>query len=242
VSLEKARLYEKYRLPYAAEMADDVLEQTGRILAAADVGSGTGQLARLFARKGIRVHAVEPDPAMRQVAAEASDGCPNISMVDACAEQTTLPENSVDLILIGNALHRFKPEAVHELLRILRPSGWVAVVSYVFDHQSYAELLFPKLGRLESIAARSKLSWHRMPVESLFGGRPYRTLDYAQSLAEDWEAFWGAARAGIEAPGPQDEDFAQFEGIHREVFDAFAVDGRIRIDYKTRVHLGQPGP
>ena len=242
MTLEKALLYEKYRLPYANEMVADVLKRTGEMSVVADIGSGTGQLARLFAKSCTQVYAVEPDSAMRQVTAEVSKVYPNIHIVDAAAERTTLPENSIDLIVIGNAFHRFRPEAIPELLRILKPSGWVAVIFYVFTNQQFADTLFPKLSQLESLASRSKLNWHSMPVEQLFGDHPIHTLHYAQSLAEDLEAFWGMARSGIEAPTPDDEDFARFEEINREVFDAFAVNGRMKIDYETKVSLGQPKP
>jgi ubiquinone/menaquinone biosynthesis C-methylase UbiE len=240
MTVEKALLYEKYRLPYADEMVDDLLQRTGAVSVTADIGSGTGQLARLFAESCTQVYAVEPDPAMRQVAAEVSKVYPNIYIMDARAEQTTLPENSIDLIVIGNAFHRFQPEAIHELLRILKPSGWVAVIFYVFTNQAFADMLFPKLSQLESLASRSKQNWHQMPVEKLFGDHPIHRLHYVQSSAQDWEAFWGAARSGIEAPSPHDADFRRFEAINQEVFNAFAVDGRIRIDYEIKVSAGQP--
>jgi SAM-dependent methyltransferase len=242
MTFEKAQLYEQYRLPYAAEMVDDLLKRTGRVSVVADIGAGTGQLARLFAGHSTRVYAVEPDGAMRQVAAEVAKDYPNLHLIDACAEQTTLPENSIDLIVIGNAFHRFQPEAIDELLRILKPSGWVAVIFYVFTNQAFADSLFPKLNQLESLASRTKKNWHQMPVENLFGDHPIQSLHYAQSFAQDWEAFWGAARSGIEAPTPLDKDFGRFEAINLEVFNAFAVDAHIRMDYEINVSLGQPKP
>ncbi|MBX3081789.1 MAG: class I SAM-dependent methyltransferase [Anaerolineae bacterium] len=242
MTLEKALLYEKFRLPYASEMVDDLLKQVGTVSVVADIGAGTCQLARLFANSGAQIYAVEPDPAMRQVAADVSKGYPTIQVLDASAEQTTLPDNSIDLIVIGNAFHRFQPPAVQELLRILKPAGWVAVIYYFFTNQKFADSLFPKLGQLKSLASRSNQNWHRMPIEALFGDRPIHTLHYAQSVAEDWAAFWGSARSGIEAPNPDEEDFVQFERLNREVFDAFAVNDHIRIDYETKVSLGQPKP
>jgi ubiquinone/menaquinone biosynthesis C-methylase UbiE len=242
MTLEKARLYEKFRLPYANEMVDDLLKQTGAISVVADIGSGTGQLARLFAANSTHIYAVEPDSAMRQVAAEVNKAYPNIQIVDGRAEQTTLPDNSIDLIVIGNAFHRFQPPAIHELLRILKSSGWVAVIFYVFTNQAFTDRLFSQLSQLESLASRSKQNWHRMPIENLFGEHPIHTLHYAQSSTEDWEAFWGSACSGIEAPSPHDEDFARFEAINKEVFNNFAVNNRIRIDYEITVYMGQPKP
>jgi SAM-dependent methyltransferase len=242
MSLEKALLYEKFRLPYASEMADDILKHTGTTPVIADIGAGTGQLARLFANHCTDVYAVEPDPAMRQVAAEVLKAYPNIHVMDGSAERTILPENSIDLIVIGNAFQRFQPEAIHEFLRILKPGGWAAVIYYTFTNQAFTDMLFPKLSQLDGMAAREKQNWHRMPVEKLFGDHPIHTFHYAQSVPEDWDAFWGSARSGIEAPNPHDEDFARFEAVNRDVFEAFAVNDRIRMDYEIRVTLGQPKP
>ena len=44
------------------------LEHIGEIQVVADMGAGTGQLARLFADRNTKVYAIEPDPAMRLVA------------------------------------------------------------------------------------------------------------------------------------------------------------------------------
>lgn len=242
VNVEKAMLYEKYRLPYARDMVGDLLDLTGGAAVVADIGAGTGQLARLFAPRCAQVYAVEPDSAMRTVAAGVSKDYPNIHIINAFAEQTTLPDSSVDLIVIGNAFHRFKADAITELLRILKQSGWIAVISYLFTDNSFSDMLFSRLGSLESFAARSAQAWHQVPVSDLFGDSQTHAFTYTQSLTEDWEAFWGAARSGIEAPDPGDDDFAEFMKINRDVFDAFCIDGRICINYETRALCGQPMP
>jgi SAM-dependent methyltransferase len=240
ISVEKAMLYEKYRLPYAHQAADDLLGCIGSVRVVADIGTGTGQLARLFAGRSARVYAVEPDAAMREVAATSLAGFTSVEIVAGFAEQTTLATDSIDLIVIGNALHRFKPEACQELRRILSEQGWVALFRYTFVNQAFTEMLFPKLAALKGIAAKREEAWHQMPMQDLFGEGQIRTLTYCQAHIEDWTAFFGAACAGIEAPESSDADFAQFEAINREVFDAFAVNGKIRIDYETQVSFGQP--
>jgi hypothetical protein len=143
--------------------------------------------------------------------------------------------------VIGNAFHRFKPQACGELRRILRDEGWVAIFSYSFTDTSFTDTLFSKLSTLERLASRMQASWHRTPVERLFGDCQTSTLAYRQSHTEGWEAFFGVARAGIEAPERDDGDFARFEQTNREVFDALSTGGAITIEYETRVLFGQPG-
>ncbi len=240
MSLEKAAQYERFRLPYATGAIDDLLERTGGVDTVADIGAGTGQLARLFEGRCHRIYAVEPDASMRQIAHESLRDFPEIETIDGSAEQTTLAENSVDLIVIGNAFHRFRPEACEELRRILKTHGWVSLFSYSYTDASFTEMLFPKLSTIESWVSRSEQARHSVPIQRLFGNGQMHTLSYRQSLTEGWEAFFGAACAGIEAPERNDGDFPRFEEINREVFDAFSVDDKIRIEYETTVVFGQP--
>lgn len=240
ISVEKATLYEKYRLPYANEAVGDLLGHIGEVEVVADIGAGTGQLARLFANRSTKVYAVEPDPAMRKVASESLTGLATIEIIAGFAERTALAENSIDLIVVGNAFHRFKPKACEELGRILKQQGWIALFSYTFTNTAFTDMLFSRLAALKGVATKMEKAWHRTPVQDLYGEGQIHTLSYRQSHTEGWTAFFGAACAGIEAPERNDPGFVQFEALNRQVFDAFAVHGRIQIDYETQVSFGQP--
>jgi SAM-dependent methyltransferase len=240
VSFERATLYEKYRLPYAGQAVTDLLDHIGPVKVVADIGAGTGQLARLFAQRGSRVYAVEPEPAMRQVAAKALADWPAVEVRAACAEQTTLAENSLDLIVVGNAYHRFKDEACAELNRILKPSGWIALFSYAWTNEAMEDMLAEKLAPLKDAWSRVDRVWHELPTKALFGEAHIHTLSYRQSRTDDWSTFFGAACGWLEAPEPGDHEFGLFEEINREVFEAFAVNGAVSIDYETKVEFAQP--
>ena len=240
MTIEKARLYEKYRLPYARQAVTDLLGHTGPVEVIADIGAGPGQLTRLFADQCKRIYAVEPDPAMRQVASIALAGWPGIEVRAGSAEQTTLDERSLDLIVIGNAFHRFKPEACAELRRILKPSRWIALFSYTLTNRALADLLFSRLAATTGVATRIERAWHNMPAQELFGRGQIHKLSYRQSRSDDWTTFFGARCAGLEAPEPGDQDFGPFEAVSREVFEKFAVNGAIQIEYETQIAFGQP--
>src|SRR5687768_13753499 len=96
VSIEKANLYEKYRLPYASRAVTDLLDSIGPVRIMADIGAGNGQLTRLFAERCTqctRIYLVEPEPAMREVASTALAGWSTIEVRAGSAEQTTLAEH-----------------------------------------------------------------------------------------------------------------------------------------------------
>lgn len=240
VSVERATLYEQYRLPYASQAVDDLLDYIGPVHVVADIGAGNGQLTRLFAGRCMRLYAVEPDPAMRQVASTALADWPTIQVRAGCAERTNLYESSFDLVVVGNAYHRFKPEACAELRRILRPSGWIALFSYSTTDKAFKEMISSRLATLKGVTSRMAREWRGMPTQALFGEGHVHTRSYRQSRTDDWTTFFGAACAWLEAPAPGDPEFGSFEAIYREVFEAFAVDGAIKIEYETYVAFGQP--
>src|SRR5215204_5046804 len=186
VSIERATLYETYRLPYSSQDVTDLLDYIGPVEVVADIGAGNGQLTRLFAGRCSRIYAVEPEAAMRQVASTALADRPTIEIRAGCAEQTTMADHSLDLVVIGNAFHRFKPEACAELRRILKPSGWVALFSYELTNKALHEMRSAKLAALKDANSRVSRVWIGTPPQELFGQAQLHTRTYQQSRSDDW--------------------------------------------------------
>ena len=93
----------------------------------ADIGSGTGISTRMFLENGNQVTAIEPNADMRTAAERMLENQPRFRSVDASAEQTTLADASVDLIVSAQAFHWFDlAKCKIEFARILKPNGWCA--------------------------------------------------------------------------------------------------------------------
>ncbi|MGG6270410.1 class I SAM-dependent methyltransferase [Leptolyngbya sp. AN03gr2] len=122
---DRANDYQKYRPSYPPAAIDKILANLEAPLVAADIGAGTGISARLFSDRGLQVIAIEPNAAM---SAEA-ESYPRVEFRQATAEQTGLPDQSVDLVTCFQAFHWFNPDtALQEFRRILKSSGRLAVV------------------------------------------------------------------------------------------------------------------
>lgn len=94
-----------------------------------DLGTGTGTLARGFARRGCNVIAIDiAEPLLEQ--ARQLDEVDRVS-VDyrvASAEDTKLPSASADMIIAGQCWHWFdRPRAAAEVARVLREDGALVI-------------------------------------------------------------------------------------------------------------------
>jgi SAM-dependent methyltransferase len=117
------------RPPYPAALVDRLLALAGGAGArVADLGAGTGHLAVPLARRGARVHAVEPARAMLDALAARAAGLPVVP-VHAAAEETGLEAGAFDLVVLADALQWVDPDrGGREVARLLAPAGALAVV------------------------------------------------------------------------------------------------------------------
>ena len=119
--------YAKYRPSYPDRVIDRIIAELDNVSesVAADIGAGTGISSRLLADRGIKVLAIEPNAAMRQVAKPH----PLVEFRHGNAEDTKLPDASVNLVTCFQAFHWFNPEpTLIEFARILKPNGIIALI------------------------------------------------------------------------------------------------------------------
>lgn len=123
-----AELYDASRPSYPAELIAWLGESSrGR---AADVGCGTGQVARLLSTAGWQVTGVEVDERMAAVAR-----LHDVDVVVTSFEQWE-PTERFDLITSGQAWHWIEPDhGYRHAAELLRPGGRLALFwnSYLYD-------------------------------------------------------------------------------------------------------------
>ncbi|MBE8712397.1 class I SAM-dependent methyltransferase [Sphingobacterium hungaricum] len=128
---DRAEDYAKYRPHYPNEIVSWLvsaynLSPTSTI---ADIGAGTGISSELFLNYGYAVTAVEPNQEMRNVAIDQLKSFEKFQAIAGTAEQTSLEDSSVDLIVSAQAFHWFDAAIVRpEFERILTPNGLVALI------------------------------------------------------------------------------------------------------------------
>ena len=121
-----AAAYARYRPGYPAAALEWALAPApgGEVL---DLGAGTGKVTEaLLRRPGVRVTAVDPDPAML---AQFRADFPTVDAHEGTAERIPLPAAAVDAVVVGTAWHWFdRALAEPEIARVLRPGGVLVVL------------------------------------------------------------------------------------------------------------------
>jgi SAM-dependent methyltransferase/biotin operon repressor len=115
----------------------------------ADLGAGEGLVSQLLARRAAHVWCIDNSPRMVEVGTElaAKNNLSNLAYKLGDIENVPLPDGSVDLAILSQALHHAQhpQKAIDEAHRILRPSGQILILdlkSHTFEkaRELYADV------------------------------------------------------------------------------------------------------
>lgn len=232
--------YVKYRPSYPIKVLEffrDEMNLTENSIIA-DIGSGTGISAKIFLENGNLVFGVEPNKAMREAAEEFLRDFPHFRSVNGTAENTNLPEKSVDFIIAAQAFHWFDAEKTHlEFKRILRPQGFVALI-WNERQLNTNEFLINYEKFLKKFANDYEKVRHDKIDEKTLGDF-FQTEFCRQTFSNvqllDFEGLKGRMLSSSYMPSETD---LRFEPMMRELktlFDNFAEKGKIQLLYNTNI-------
>jgi ubiquinone/menaquinone biosynthesis C-methylase UbiE len=236
--------YVKYRPGYPPEVLAFFKKDLGLTVAdiIADVGSGTGISSELFLENGNTVYGIEPNDAMREAAETRLEKFPNFHPLKCTAENISLPDAFVNIIVSAQAFHWFdRQKARKEFTRVLRPGGYVVLMwnerqldttpflteyeRFLLSHGSdYAAV------RHENITAGVLEDFFRQ-------GFSQKTFENRQIF--DFEGLRGRMLSASYMPAETDQRFPAIEAGLKQLFDRHASAGTVEILYDTNVFYSQ---
>lgn len=239
----RAQLYSKYRPTYPKAILDILRNEVrfDQYKIVADVGSGTGILSKIFLENGNRVFAVEPNDDMRSFAESDLSRFPNFVSVKGRAEKTTLEDQSIDLVTIGQALHWFDPEQSRkEFLRILRRHGHLCVL-YNDRKKVEDSGIMKSYEQIVNKYARDRAPLQKVEDENLsrfFNEWSFKkfTVENYQSL--DFEGLLGRVDSASYMPQPDEQSFVQMKNDLKSMFEKYQRENHVTLYYETSLFLG----
>jgi SAM-dependent methyltransferase len=211
--------------------------------AIADVGSGTGLSARPLLDRGLTVYAVEPNAPMRAAAESALASFANFHSVDATAESTTLPDQSVDVVLAAQAFHWFdRRRARAEFARILRPAGHVVLVWN--ERRLDATPFLRAYERLLQTFATDYAQVRHENVDAdqiaaFFAPQAFQTRTFENRQDFDYQGLESRLLSSSYTPAIDDPRRAPMLAELRQIFDRHQRAGTVAFEYDTRAHIGR---
>ena len=237
---DRAGDYVAGRPSYPAAALDALFDGLGeaRDVLAADLGAGTGISSRLLAERCARVLAIEPNQAMR----EAAQAHPRVEWIAGTAESTGLDEASIDLVTAFQAFHWFDHEkALREMVRILRPAGRAAVISYERDESDPFTAGYGDLVRAYMLDDTERRRADGPEVFAAFEGwHMRRRVEVRNEQLQDVEGVLARTRSSSYLPktGPKADEL---HAAVRALFAQHAHDGRVVMAMRTIVAIGDVG-
>jgi ubiquinone/menaquinone biosynthesis C-methylase UbiE len=236
----KAENYAKYRWDYAPGAIVAIFDSAGITdqTVIADLGAGTGILTQHFVGKAKLVYALEPEAEMRAELEKTFAGNPLCQMRDHSAEKTGLPDHSIDLITVGQAIHWFEPQAARsEFRRILKSGGWLAVLYNNGTDAVYEKAVKTLFAQFSRPGPARRII--HLPMSFYFGHETYQKLLFPFEYSHNWESFLGQLMSSAFLPDEHSPNFGEFEAKAMEVFEGLSVGGRVKSTGETELFLGE---
>lgn len=241
----KGEIYAQFRPSYPQECIDTLFIQYGLANAVfADIGAGTGKLTQMLLEKGNTVYAVEPNADMRKLAEETLSDFRDFLSVNGTAENTMLPDRSIDCITAAQAFHWFDRTAFQkECRRILKPDGVVILLWNSRDENSALVQENDRINRLycpdfKGFSGGMRGARKENEFVDFFTGA-YETLQFNFPLYFNEQGFVGRNLSASYAPKPDDAQYSDYVKALQTLFSKYAENNKICIPNFTECYIGQ---
>ncbi|MGI9237763.1 MAG: class I SAM-dependent methyltransferase [Woeseiaceae bacterium] len=211
-----------------------------------DLGTGTGTLARGFARRHCKVIGVDPDPRMIGEAKKL-DHQNNVSVryVEAKAESTGLDSAAADVVTAGQCWHWFNQSlAIAEVIRLLKPGGKLVIANFDW---------LPQAGNVveatEVLIMQYNADWHLgggtgmypqyLPGLSDAGIQNIQTFSYDVNVPYTPSAWRGRIRASAGVAALDVHSASRFDADHLELLAARFPASVLAVPHRVFAIVGE---
>jgi ubiquinone/menaquinone biosynthesis C-methylase UbiE len=185
---------------------------------------------------------VEPNVDMRTAAEEDLNQFAHFTSIKGTAEETTIPDKSVDLVIAAQAFHWFDHDKFKlECKRILRQEAKVALVWNSRDFSSLMIIENAEICRKfcpNFYGFSGGIGVDQEIFKKFFRDGEYEFNRISNDLTLDLEGFLGRNLSASYSPKPTDKEYQDFVEAVTDLFEKYSSNGKIVMPNFTRSYLG----
>jgi SAM-dependent methyltransferase len=204
----------------------------------ADIGSGPGISARMFLENRNTVYCVEPNDAMRAAAEQLIGDFPGFKSINGTAEDTTLPDRSIDIVISAQAFHWFDPERTRpEFERIIKPGGFAALIWNIRRLEGTPFLVEYEQFLIDNANDYGAVRHDNITDDEIaaFFKQGYKKATFDNEQIFDFAGLRGRMFSSSYMPAENTDRGRVVEKELRILYDKHAENGKIRVSYDTNV-------
>lgn len=125
-----AELYRDHRPRYPAELIDQAIELAGiqTMDSILEIGCGPATLTLPIAKRGFRVHGIDPSSGMLDVARDQCRGMNHATFEQVPLEAFEAADHSFDAVVAASSFHwAISEDALKKVHRLMRPGGFLVL-------------------------------------------------------------------------------------------------------------------
>jgi SAM-dependent methyltransferase len=236
--------YVRYRPSYPHAIVELLTKECGlrRDSIVADIAFGTGIFTKLLLENGNKVFGVEPNADMRKAGELFLVDYPRFTSVAGTAEDTTLDDHSVDIVTAAQAAHWFDlKKARQEFIRITKPGGWSVLL---WNERSIHST--PFLRAYEEVLLNFGTDYNEVrhertteTIHEFFAPTPFHSRVFDNHQKIDYGGLEGRLLSSSYIPAAGHPNYQPMLTELKRTFDAHQVNGKVTLEYKTRVYYSQ---
>lgn len=132
---------------------------------AVEIGAGTGQATRRLASLGASVVALEPGPALAQLAGQRLGAFPTVEVIQASFEDWEPADREFNALVAANCWHWVDPAVrwrkAHD---VLVPEGWLVIMSHIVVREPGQPDVYAETADLHEAYAPGHRGWGHPPT------------------------------------------------------------------------------
>lgn len=207
----------------------------------AEFGSGTGKFTRHLSSSAKHVIAIEPEKEMIDYINVYRKPCSNVNLVCGTAEESTLPDDSVDFVFAAQAFHYFNiNKATHEFQRILKPRGKVFLIWYFsnMDQKISSDIRTCFYNYKKNLQQVKRLSISMSDISSYFPNSLVIHSDIGEiSQVMNYDEFIGSMFSSSYAPQEDTELALSYKNEMNNIFLINESGGYVECFFNIHVYM-----